>query len=896
MEQSGSVEAMAALDALTSQRLHTNDPMRIDLAEDADGGISLRIGNRQFHVPAPARSAPSQPDLVAEFTPRSTMQRWLEEFAIVPSREGDMTSRLVMHLVNRMMPEAKLLAEEAEKKRKEEEAEADAKPEFAEEAAQGEIGDVVTASAVPLPESRATPQPPVEEELVAVVAAPEPAPETAEAGVAVEDVDMAAPPEETLARTIIQINGSDVDITDTGIDIEFLQALPDDMRAEVVEQHLREHRPANTAAPEAASTIDPQFLEALPAHIRAELLMQEALEQARQRRPAAAVPAPAAPPPDPMALFGQMMEEVAAQLPGVLAGAEAVIRAPAPARRPHRESLQLLDKNGIASLLRLLFFPESFKRTPLFNILVNLCENSTTRADLLNLLLSVVQDGSGDLPSVDRSFQQMSLRNPITPKATPRKAPETPGPVPLPFFAHLQSERIPTFIAQRCFEALTAIVAANQQAVTFFLTEHEQAVGLKKPVSKKGKGKVLPQTKFPIVILLGLLDRPLLLNSAAMMEPITNLLQTITRPLTSLRPEEHKEEPIVDVAEPSAPAAAATPAVPSAPTATPAAAPTISEPAGLTKMPIIPNNVLCLVVNCMTTAECSSRTFSNTLMLMQNLSSDPKSKEVILQEICSRVRDLGRTIQGELAELLAGLKGEGVEATAKFSGSQAQLLRLLKSIDYLYTNKVDSDAPVDTFSESEQKVGDTFASFDLEAVWQGLGACLTEVAENTGQLATVLLPLVEALMVICKYRARAEVRSPEPGADLFVSFTTAHRKVLNVIVRNNPSLLSGSFSLLVRNPKVLEFDNKRNWFFQKLKRKREAGASLHLNIRRQYVFEDSFQALQRRSGDEIKYGKLNVKFYNEDGIDAGGVTREWYSVLARQIFDPNFGKSELERH
>lgn len=157
-------------------------------------------------------------------------------------------------------------------------------------------------------------------------------------------------------------------------------------------------------------------------------------------------------------------------------------------------------------------------------------------------------------------------------------------------------------------------------------------------------------------------------------------------------------------------------------------------------------------------------------------------------------------------------------------------------------------------------------------------------------------------MVICKYRRpeARETRSPslppstvDETDSLFVTFTTTHRKVLNAIVRTNPGLLSGSFSLLVRNPRVLEFDNKRNWFLQKLKRKRDQPAHspvLHLNIRRQYVFEDSFRALERRTGNEVKYGKLSVKFYNEDGIDAGGVTREWYSVLAQQIFDPNFGK------
>ena len=33
-------------------------------------------------------------------------------------------------------------------------------------------------------------------------------------------------------------------------------------------------------------------------------------------------------------------------------------------------------------------------------------------------------------------------------------------------------------------------------------------------------------------------------------------------------------------------------------------------------------------------------------------------------------------------------------------------------------------------------------------------------------------------------------------------------------------------------------------------------------------------------------GKLSVQFHSEEGIDAGGVTREWYQVRAtqRQLF------------
>ena len=40
------------------------------------------------------------------------------------------------------------------------------------------------------------------------------------------------------------------------------------------------------------------------------------------------------------------------------------------------------------------------------------------------------------------------------------------------------------------------------------------------------------------------------------------------------------------------------------------------------------------------------------------------------------------------------------------------------------------------------------------------------------------------------------------------------------------------------------------------------------------VFEDSFHQLRNRD----MRGKLVVHFQNEEGIDAGGVSREWFQV------------------
>jgi hypothetical protein len=42
-----------------------------------------------------------------------------------------------------------------------------------------------------------------------------------------------------------------------------------------------------------------------------------------------------------------------------------------------------------------------------------------------------------------------------------------------------------------------------------------------------------------------------------------------------------------------------------------------------------------------------------------------------------------------------------------------------------------------------------------------------------------------------------------------------------------------------------------------------------------------------RSGDEMR-GKLSVTFVGEEAMDAGGVAREWFKILSREIFNPNY--------
>jgi E3 ubiquitin-protein ligase HUWE1 len=124
-----------------------------------------------------------------------------------------------------------------------------------------------------------------------------------------------------------------------------------------------------------------------------------------------------------------------------------------------------------------------------------------------------------------------------------------------------------------------------------------------------------------------------------------------------------------------------------------------------------------------------------------------------------------------------------------------------------------------------------------------------------------------------------------------LSFTNAHQKMLNQIINVRPELLEGSFSSFIRIVQMrpfLNFENKRKFFFSELKKKRQnRGQGLHLQLRRSQVFEDSFHQLRLRNAAEMR-GKLRVSFHGEEGIDAGGLSREWFVVISREIFNPNY--------
>jgi E3 ubiquitin-protein ligase HUWE1 len=807
-------------------------------------------------------------------------------------------------------------------------------------------------------------------------------------------------------RVMAMLGDQEIDVTDLGIDPDYLAALPEEFREEVIAQTVSARRSeARAEAPAGETAAFQEFLDALPPQLRREIEQQEAQEQRRRdngnARPSATVASarpmlssndmdPASilltfPPELREQVLLEQGDEIMDQLPPDMAEQARRLRRgthtepyAVPAHRPSTSSrrlyrpqdnamneskpqrrtvVQMLDKAGVATLVRLMFIAHQGSiRTYLFGVFADVCENRQNRLEVISTVLQLLQEGSTDMTAVDRSFGHLSLKarrhkekEKEAEQKTPQSLKRTLTNISTAISSEPNSETSPLLIVQQCLDLLGELCAKNPHIPILFLTEHE-AVGstLKRNLSRKGKGKESSKAhKYAINSLLALLDRDLVMDSSVVMTHLADLLNRVTLPLQALERRRKEEEKAANASKVEGAAEGGSTAeergdqasMPPTDTANPSEGPAqpsagqdaaeggqSSAPQKKTRelqAPVIPPQNLTLVVRVFVARECSSKTFQNTISTIKNLSAVPGASSVFGQELVHQARLLSENIVSDLDELLphiekatSGTEIQGV-ALAKFSpgaSEQNKLLRVLTALDHLFDGKKQSDGEGQESQQSEKHdlVISLYHNSTFSAMWEKLSACLTAIHERENMLnvATILLPLIESLMVVCKNTTTQDdpsqnqagkemvLSSPPPEsrtASLFFSFTESHRRVLNELVRHNPKLMSGTFALLVKNPKVLEFDNKRNYFNRSVHSRtgqpnhgRPSFPTLNLSVRRDQVFHDSFRSLYFKSGDEMKFGKLNIRFHGEEGVDAGGVTREWFQVLSRQMFDPNY--------
>lgn len=272
-------------------------------------------------------------------------------------------------------------------------------------------------------------------------------------------------------------------------------------------------------------------------------------------------------------------------------------------------------------------------------------------------------------------------------------------------------------------------------------------------------------------------------------------------------------------------------------------------------------------------------------------------------------------------EFSAGTPSSAVSLST--SNSELKLFRVLQMLSALCED-----------SESEPKGGgftSLVQSLDLEPLWDQLSANLrvvsvlegvsdvdvldeegpednddgNETAEdvlNGGKggkklknsvagLITRFLPAIQAFFLT---ESQSEAQGEATASSRTVKFAASNKVLLNALLRSNPSLLEKGLKSMVKNPKCrlyLDFDVKRQWFKTQVRRLRQQASRRHgsfrLNLRRKTVFEDSFHAFVHRNADEIR-GRLHITFQSEEGVDAGGVSREFFEILAKEMFNPNY--------
>ncbi|KAH3661759.1 hypothetical protein OGAPHI_005937 [Ogataea philodendri] len=665
----------------------------------------------------------------------------------------------------------------------------------------------------------------------------------------------------------VTIAGREVDISETDIDPEYLQALPEDLREEVFAQHVRERRAEATTSGDQIPEIDPAFMAALPDELRNEIMRDEYRASFESRI---------------MRSLGDRDDEFEDDDDDdEVEGADDEEEDAKESKDKKRQKIffsPMVDKAGVSALMKMIYLPQLYyKRESFFRTLGYFCYNKQTRSEIVSMLLYVLQEGINDQISLEASYQQLCQRSQLQADhlGSPAKSAHTTGTA-----SSSKSSSFPTgctilTVATQAIDVIQYLLENENHMRFHFLMDQESNPLLKK-LAKKHKMKD-NSYRYPINILLNLLDNNLIKEDTNLMDILSRTFQIATRPLQAIRAK------LNELDDPD------------------------KKQSKIPQLPVIPDRNLKQIINILVADECASKVFQQTIASIQNLSLIENAKVVFPRELSKKATHLSQKISEDLRSLINEMQStdesDDIPILASFanaSSDQAKLLRVLTALDYLFQSKQNG---AQEFSEVDE-LKQLYKNSALGPLWGALSDCLCILRDTPrlAHIATILSPLIEALMVVCKhskvedlpvrdvlkYQEKVYDFANEPIESLFFSFTEEHKKILNQMIRNNPKLMSGPFSVLIRNPKVLEFDNKRIYFDHQLHNEDEERPTLPVNVKRDQVFLDSYRALFFKSPQDIRKSKLDIQFRGEQGVDAGGLTREWYQVLSRQMFNPDY--------
>ncbi|KAI5571218.1 hypothetical protein BDE02_11G079400 [Populus trichocarpa] len=817
--------------------------------------------------------------------------------------------------------------------------------------------------------------------------------------------------QETLvAQDATQANQNGIDNetpTTSAIDPTFLEALPEDLRTEVLASQQAQSVQPPTYAPPSVEDIDPEFLAALPPDIQAEVLAQQRAQRIAQQAEGqpvdmdnasiiATFPADVlltsseavlSALPSPLLAEAQMLRDramshyqarslfgsshrlnsrrnglgfdrqtVMDRGVGVTIGRRAASAFADGMKMNEIEGEPLLDTNALKALIHLLRMAQPLGKGLLQRLLLNLCAHSTTRTSLVCLLLNMIK------PEAEGSVSGLTAIN----------SQRLYGCQSNVVYGRSQlMDGLPPLVLRRVLEILTYL-ATNHSSIANMLFYFDPSIVLE-PLSPKyletkidkGKEKIgdgdnslkpLGDTdNVPLILFLKLLNRPLFLHSTTHLEQVMGLLQVVVFTAAS-KLDTHAQSGQARENSQKQTAGEVPGGVQSVP---PLVAESSQEDKAASSGSISNGNRS--IDACSVFLKLPQPELSNLCSL---LGCEGLSDKVymlageVLKKLASIVATHRKFFTSELSELAHGLSSSAVSELVTLrnthmlglsAGSMAgaailRVLQALSSLTSLTSPTIDENMDLESGGEQEEQTTMWNLSIALQPLWLELSECIslteTQLVQSTfsptvsninvGELVQGgssssplppgtqrLLPFIEAFFVLCeKLQANQSIVQQDhvtitarevkessgssssttacfgdsqrklDGVVTFSRFAEKHRRLLNTFIRQNPGLLEKSLSMMLKAPRLIDFDNKRAYFRSRIRQQHEQHRSgpLRISVRRAYVLEDSYNQLRMRPTQDLR-GRLNVQFQGEEGIDAGGLTREWYQLLSRVVFD-----------
>ena len=206
------------------------------------------------------------------------------------------------------------------------------------------------------------------------------------------------------------------------------------------------------------------------------------------------------------------------------------------------------------------------------------------------------------------------------------------------------------------------------------------------------------------------------------------------------------------------------------------------------------------------------------------------------------------------------------QLSVKMNSNEVKLLRLTTLINDLYPNSA-----LNIYKE-----------IDLLSLWQIVGQ---QISRPTHFHSSEFVSLIVLLEILSFPSVLVSSKNAEDTSQVtHVLCKTKTKALINQILKIKPKLIFGPLGTLAKKFSILEFENKRTLFDHDISQLTAKMGTLDIHVSRDSLYADTYKLYPIKD-------LLNIHFNNEEGEDAGGVSREFYDLMSTEFINHKLFRS-----